>query len=59
MKNKTKFHAVDLTISKECCKQCGLLRVFWGLDIFINNVPFLKSIALGNIIVWIILFLMR
>ena len=27
---------------------------FWGMDIFIGRVPFLKTIVLANILVWII-----
>ena len=27
---------------------------FWGFDIFIGRVPFLKTIVLANILVWII-----
>ena len=31
-----------------------LLRLIWGFDIFILEVPFLKSLCLANLIVWII-----
>ena len=33
------------------------LHFIWGFDIWLHNIPFLKSIILINIIVWIILFI--
>ena len=30
------------------------LTVLWGFDIFIQEIPFMKSIVLANIIVWLV-----
>jgi len=28
----------------------------WGMDIWINNVPVMKTIIIANIVVWLLLF---
>jgi hypothetical protein len=35
----------------------GVIKMLWGADIFINNIPVLKTIVFCNVVVWIILFL--
>jgi len=40
---------------KSIIKEIGLLKTIWGYDIFLNGVPFLKTLVLLNIIVWIVL----
>jgi hypothetical protein len=42
---------------REVVDEFGILKTIWGYDIFLNGVPFLKSIVLANVIVWIILSL--
>lgn len=53
-----KFRAIDIQVKdfKEVCKQAGLLNTLYSIDIFICNVPVIKSIILLNIIVWIIFY---
>ena len=34
------------------------LYILWGLDIFINGVPFLKTIVAANVLVWLIFALL-
>ena len=34
-----------------------LFWMVWGFDIFMNNIPFLKTIIVANIIVWSLLFI--
>ena len=33
----------------------GVWNLFWGFDIFLGRVPFLKLIILANILVWILI----
>ena len=30
------------------------LAALWGFDIFVHEIPFMKSIVLANVIVWLI-----
>jgi hypothetical protein len=35
----------------------GAVRVLWGFDIWIEDVPFMKTIVFANIVVWILMAL--
>ena len=54
------FRAFYIKINwKGLIREIGWLKTLWGYDIFLGNVPFLKSLVLANVIVWLILFLVR
>lgn len=33
------------------------LKVAWGMDVWFGNVPFMKSLALCNVLIWLFLML--
>ena len=51
--------AIQINYNKEALKKFGILRLLWGADIFIHNVPVLKSFLLANIIVWIAMWVTK
>ena len=44
---------------KSIVKEYGWLRTIWGYDIFLNRVPFLKSLVMANVIVWVVMMIVR
>ena len=50
--NKTKWRAIDIKLGKPWYEGVGLFHRLWGADIWINNIPVLKTLILANIIVW-------
>jgi hypothetical protein len=59
MTKRPSFKAIEIRVTRDNLKKCGLWNVFWGWDIFINNIPFLKGVIFINIIIWIILGLIN
>ena len=35
-------------------REYGLWQLFWGTDIFIGKLPFMKLLVLANIVVWVV-----
>ena len=49
------YRAVEISIGwRSMIEEFGLWQVFWGTDIFIGKLPFMKLLVLANIIVWIL-----
>ena len=49
------YRAVEIRVElRSMIKEFGLWQVFWGTDIFIGRIPFMKLLVLANIIVWIL-----
>lgn len=54
----TKYRAFEIKLPySEAVKALGFWRVFWGTDIFINNIPVLKFMSLVNFFVWLVMWL--
>ena len=53
MKISKSTRAIQINYNGGEVKKLGLLNVIWGADIFIHNIPVLKSFLLANVIVWI------
>lgn len=53
------FKAVELRFNEAFAKDIGILRFIWGADIFLGPVPFLKSIILANVLVWIAMWVTK
>ena len=57
IKTKTgTWRTIDIQVKSSILREFGLLKLIWGTDIWINNVPVLKCIIAANILVWILLF---
>lgn len=52
-----RWKLLRLDFTSEAVREHGWLDVLWGFDIFLGEIPFMKSLILANIIVWVILFL--
>ena len=50
----TSFKAVEIKFASD--GKIPWWKIIWGMDIFIQGVPMLKSIVISNIIIWVILF---
>jgi len=50
-----KWRAVQIGLGKGAVQEFGLWQIFWGTDIFINDVPLLKCLIVFNLIIWIFL----
>jgi hypothetical protein len=50
------WRAIVINTDRGAFEHFGLWNLFWGSDIFINGVPFIKCLILVNIVVWLILF---
>lgn len=48
-----RWRAIVIRPDINTIKRFGVWEVFWGTDIFLGPMPFLKSIVLANILVWI------
>ena len=58
--SKPTWRAMEINfVGEDMIKMFGLWQLFWGTDIFINKVPFLKLLILANIIVWVMLGTIR
>jgi hypothetical protein len=55
--NIEKYQMISLK-TKDAIKEYGFWNVLWGTDIFINDVPFMKTLIVINILVWL-LFLIK
>jgi hypothetical protein len=49
-----KYRAVQFMEFKRLVEEFGFLEIVWGMDIFYGKVPFLKTLLLVNILVWIL-----
>jgi len=50
--------AIDIKVPfSSMRKEFGFWRALWGMDVFINDIPVLKSMIAANIIVWLVLFI--
>ena len=55
--NLGRFRAVQFNFSKD--NDIGwkeTLKILWGFDIWMENVPIVKVLIFANIIVWLLLF---
>jgi hypothetical protein len=52
--NVYKYRAVDVRITKSTDWK-ERLKYIWGADIFINDIPIIKTMLLTNALVWMIL----
>jgi hypothetical protein len=50
------YRAIDIYMTYSAIEEWGLWRVLWGTDVFINNIPVLKSMVLVNFVVWLVMF---
>lgn len=50
------WKAMQLTLTRRPVDISEWLWAVWGLDIFLYNIPVLKSIVLANVLIWLILF---
>jgi len=50
------FRAIDLKFEKDVIKVIGVIKLLWGLDIFVQGVPMIKFMWLCNIVIWLVLF---
>lgn len=54
------YRAIDIRFMAgnfDLLRKFGLWHIFWGTDIFINGVPFLKCLMAANIVAWIIIWI--
>ena len=58
--NKTKWRAINIITGKPP-EGIGRnwFRRLWGADIWINNIPVVKTIVLANITVWALLVIFK
>jgi len=50
-KKRFQFKAIEISVSG-----FGFWESAWGMDIFINGIPVIKTIILANLIVWGFIF---
>ena len=49
-------HVFEITIDfADLIRKYGFWKVFWNVDIFINSVPFLKTLVGVNVVVWLLM----
>jgi len=53
------YRAIQIRFDRGFVETVGWRKAIWGLDIWMNNVPILKSLIAANILVWIILWFAR
>ncbi len=54
MKIEKKWRAFQINMGTDVL-QIGRWRIIWGMDIWLGNVPFMKTLLLANIIVWVLM----
>ena len=53
---KPTYKAVHISFNlRDMIREFGLWQVFWGTDIFMGKIPFMKLLVLANIIVWVVM----
>lgn len=50
-----KWKTMQLTITRRPSDISEWLWLAWGYDIFLHEIPFLKSLVLANVLVWLLL----
>lgn len=55
---KMTCRTVEIQVKNEALQGFSLLKLIWGTDIWINNVPVLKCLVAANILIWILLFIL-
>jgi hypothetical protein len=52
------FRSIQLSVSGRPKTLRGWKNLIWGFDIFIGNVPFMKSLLLGNLLFNVLLIIL-
>ena len=58
--NKTKWRAITIVLGKPQEKiGRNWFHKLWGADVWVNDIPILKTLVLANIIVWILMVIFK
>jgi hypothetical protein len=54
-----KYRAIQIKYAIWKATPIEIIKFIWGADIWLGNIPFMKSLILANIIVWAIMWATR